>query len=331
MNSHASAPSRSRLRHGIAALLLLPLLLVLAGCFRLDMGLTINADDTLDVTMEVGDVTGMATRADMDCSELESEMVGDADGVEFTATDIEDDDGNVGCRITASGAPLDSLADDGGMSVQKVDDTYVFTFEGDGAGMQDFSDFEDMPAGMQPQVSISVTFPGSVIEADGDIDGNTVTWTGMEAFATGGTATGEASGGVLGGGGSNTVIWIILGIVILLAIVALIVLLMKKKQSASSEPVAPYGAPGAPGAPGAGYADQQPPAAPAPYTTAATDAPVHRSEGGAFAPQEPAAPQYGAPSPEAPPTQSGPEAPGEPGQSGQPGQPWQPGEPGQPR
>ena len=74
MTSHRTT---SRVRRGLSALLLLPLLLVLAGCFRLDMGLTINEDDTLDVAMEVGDLTGMATREDMDCSELESEM-GDA-------------------------------------------------------------------------------------------------------------------------------------------------------------------------------------------------------------------------------------------------------------
>lgn len=312
-----SQPTTSRARRGLSALLLLPLLLVLAGCFRLDMGLTINDDDTLDVSMEVGDLTGMASREDMDCSSMESELGGAPDEADFAVEDIEDEDGNFGCLITATGAPIDSMSGEG-MTIEKVDDTYVFSFDGDETGMGDTSSLEDMPAGMEPQVAISVTFPGEVIEADGEIDGNTVTWTGIEAFAAGGSATGEATGNGGGAaGGVSTAVWVVLAIVALLAIAALIFFISRKSRGRSGDADAPYGGPAAgqpgqvpnepgpgfpaqPGAgqpvggfgptdqvpadPGPGYPGQQPPAAPAPFTTAAADTPVDRPEGSPFAP-----------------------------------------------
>ncbi|WP_324649341.1 LppM family (lipo)protein [Georgenia sp. H159] len=305
MRTHVSR--RSRVRRGVSALLLLPLLLVLAGCFRLDMGLTITEDETVDVSMEVGDLTGMATREDLDCSDLESEIGDTPEDVDFTVEEIEDDEGNLGCRIAATGAPLDTMTGEG-MSIEKVDDTFVFSFDGDETGMGDTSGMEDMPAGMEPQVSISVTFPGEVIEADGEIDGNTVTWSGIEAFATGGSATGYAAGSGGGAGGVSTAVWVVLGVVALLAIAALIYLISRKKRGGQSAGTAPYGGPGYTGQPGAGqpvggfgqadqvpadpgpgYPGQQPPAAPAPFTTAAADAPVDRPEGSPFEP--PAQPQ----------------------------------------
>src|SRR5699024_10305009 len=58
---------------------------------------------------------------------------------------------------------------------------------------------------LSPDISISVTFPGKVTHASdgGEIDGNTVTWTGMESLFTKLEARGEASGGLFGGGGGS--------------------------------------------------------------------------------------------------------------------------------
>jgi len=309
MTTHASGTSRSRVRRGLSALLLLPLLLVLSGCFRLDMGLTINADETVDVAMEIGDLTGLASRDDLNCEDLESEIADSPDEIDFAVEDIELD-GNVGCRLTATGGSINAMTGEG-MTIEKVDDTFVFTFDGDDSGMGDFT---DMPSGMEPEVSVSVTFPGEVIEADGEIDGNTVRWTGVEIFTAGGTATGYATGSG-GGGGVSTVVWIILGVVALLAIAALIFFIAKKRgsgQSTAAPYSAPYGQPGQvpadpgagfpaqPGAaqpaggfgpadqvpadPGPGYPGQQPPAPQAPTSTAAADTPVDRPEGSPFAP-----------------------------------------------
>ncbi|QDB80428.1 hypothetical protein FHE66_00270 [Georgenia sp. 311] len=320
MTTHASMTGPSRARRGLTALVLLPLLLVLAGCFRLDMGLTINEDDTLDVSMEVADLSGMATRDDLDCADLESEITDAPADVEFTVEEIEDEDGNLGCRMVATGAPIDSMTGDG-MSIEKVDDTYVFTFEGDETGM-DTGSMEDMPAGMEPEVSISVTFPGEVIEADGEIDGNTVTWSGIEAFTAGGSATGEATGSGSSAGGVDTWVWVVLGVVALGAIAALVILITKKSRgSRPAAGAAPYGGPASPysqgqpgqvpnepgpgfpaqaGAsqpqggfgpshqvpadPGPGYPGDQNPPATDPATTALTDTPVDRPEGSPFSP-----------------------------------------------
>jgi len=321
MRTHPTVTRRTRARRGLTALLVLPLLLVLAGCFRLDMGLTINEDETLDVSMEVADRTGIATRDDLDCADLESQLTDAPEEVEFTVTEIEDEDG-IGCRMEAIGSPIDSMSGEG-LTIEKVDDTFVFAFEGDAAGM-DTGSLEDMPAGMEPQVSISVTFPGEVIEADGEIDGNTVTWTGIEAFSTGGTATGEATGSGVAGG-VDTWVWVVLAVVALAAIAALVFFITKKNRGGSAPadaapyggPAAPYGQPGGgqpgqvpnepgpgfpaqagyaqpqggfgpadqvPADPGPGYpGDPNPPAAD-PSTTAIADTPVDRPEGAPFAP-----------------------------------------------
>src|SRR5690606_6655619 len=223
MRTHASMTGPSRARRGLTALLLLPLLLVLAGCFRLDMALTINEDETLDVAMEIADRTGMATRDDLNCADLESEITDAPWEAEFTGTAIEDEAG-IGCRMEATGSPIDSMTGEG-MTIEKVDDTFVFTFEGDAAGM-DTGSLEDMPAGMEPDVSISVTFPRRVSEADGEVARDTVTATGIEAFSSGGTATGEASGSGAAGG-VDTWVWVVLGVVALAAIAALVYFISK--------------------------------------------------------------------------------------------------------
>jgi len=223
----------------------------------MDLAVTINSDETAQVSMEVQDQSGFATRDQLDCSDFEDEVVG-GEGAQVTVEEIGEE-GSLGCRITGTGAIADM--DGEGMSIVKDGDNYVFTFEGDES--MDPADFSQLPGGMEPEISISVTFPGAVVSADdnGEISGNTVRWSGLETFAQGGTATGSAVAG--GGGGGNAVIWIVLGVVVLLAIVAIIILLaMRKKGSnAPGGPGGPAG-PGGPGGPtgygGPGAAGYQP-------------------------------------------------------------------------
>src|SRR5690625_759280 len=119
-------PLRRR-RSRLMALLTLPLLLLLAGCFRMDLAVTINSDDTAEVSMELQDQSGFATRDELNCSDFENEIVG-GDAADVTVEEIGEE-GSLGCRVTGSGTIADMDGD--GMTIVKEGDNYVFTFEGD--------------------------------------------------------------------------------------------------------------------------------------------------------------------------------------------------------
>jgi len=76
----------------------------------------------------------------------------------------------------------------------------------------------------QFDMSISVTFPGAVIEHDGTLDGNTVTWT--PAF--GEITTLHAVGSAVDGGASPG-LWIGVGLVVVLVVIVLM-LAMRGRQ-----------------------------------------------------------------------------------------------------
>ncbi|MEE6294609.1 LppM family (lipo)protein [Georgenia wangjunii] len=260
------SPARPRATRRLTALLLLPLLLVLGGCFRMDLGVQINADESLDITMEFEDLSGLMTEQDISCEDLESEMgVGDTpENVDFTVSELGGD-GNFGCRLEATGATLDDMSGDG-MTITRDGDVYTFALEG---SEDEVGDLEGMPAGMEPEVTIAATFPGAVIDAGGgEVDGNTVTWTGLDALSTGVTATGEAEESSSAAG--SPILGIVLAVVLLLVLAAVVFFLARKKKTKDAGPGVD---------PTTGYAP------PAPY--AGGDAPyAPQQQGGYGAPQQ---------------------------------------------
>ncbi|TRW46483.1 LppM family (lipo)protein [Georgenia yuyongxinii] len=186
--------ARSRL-----PLLVLPLLL-LAGCVRLELGFTIQPDDTADLAMAVVDKTGMMTRADLDCTALAAEVgqAGLPAGVDYSVEDL-DEDGNLGCALDVAGAPLSQMAAEG-LSITRSGELYTFTLDGDGAGAAE--GVTDLPG---LELTLAVTFPGEVVDdGGGDVTGTTVTWTDPAVLSSGVTATGRAAGpGVVAGGAGS--------------------------------------------------------------------------------------------------------------------------------
>lgn len=288
------------MRRRILALLMLPVVAVLAGCFRMDMGITINSDETVDVSMEIVDQSGMFLGAagQGSCSDLDQGAPADLD---YSVEEF-DEDGDPGCRLVVNGAPLAELQQGDGISITRDGDVYTFELEGDDTGMMGELGDLSGAGSAAPQVSLSVTFPGEVIEAGGgEVDGNTVTWSDLEVFVTGATATGSA---VDGGGSSNLVliIAIVAGVIVIGAVIAIVVISSKnKKKDASGAPAgapsAPYGGPG-PVAPQFGDAPQ----------SQAYGQPQTPPEGQQYGQQPPAAP-YSAPSPQ-PPTADSADHPG---------------------
>jgi hypothetical protein len=162
---------------GVAALALL-----LAGCFRVNLDLEISPENT---------VSGIAVFAvDRDALELSGQNVEQvfdemdlSDLPEGATVEPYDEDDFVGQQIAFEDVPLDefqgsqTLGTGDELSIERRGDEFHVSGQLDLSG-------QDLPEGGQfPQqllesfeFRISMTFPGEVKSASGEIDGNTVTW-----------------------------------------------------------------------------------------------------------------------------------------------------------
>lgn len=156
------------------------LVLALAGCVRFQADLTLNPENTVDGSIVVAvalqdDTEDSRTAALTAAQQIEDELLGslrDASGVTTSAYEQDDYLGSLiefdDVDLTAfSGQSEDSLR------IVRDGDEYVFTgaldFGGDSAS-GDESDGDD-------DLTVSVTFPGTVSEHNGQLEGTTVSWT----------------------------------------------------------------------------------------------------------------------------------------------------------
>ncbi|MDT0203817.1 LppM family (lipo)protein [Nocardioides sp. AE5] len=235
------------LRRTLSAIVALGLMiLVLSGCFKADYQLSISPDDkvsgTMIVAMNKEAIQAMASfesqgeaPEDLDPRAAWDALMADEDGTEDDlppgATKEPYEEGDfLGDKITFADVPLAEFSaymsedSDDEFSLERVDDTYVFR------GSADMSDVtgedeaaEDELFGeaeMQqfyamygtPTFKIAITFPGTVIEHNGELDGTTVTWTAdmtsseVNEFSAVAQASGGSSGsgdGASGGGATD--------------------------------------------------------------------------------------------------------------------------------
>jgi hypothetical protein len=158
--------------------------LLLAGCFKVNMDLEVAADNTISGTAIIAvdesllQLTGQdadALFADMDLSDLPPGS---------TAKEYQED-GFVGQEITFAEMPLDAFTGNNALSGSGTGEELNIVREGDefrvtgGFDMsgEEFTSTEIPEQFMDTfEFRISITFPGEVKSATGDIDGNTVTW-----------------------------------------------------------------------------------------------------------------------------------------------------------
>lgn len=156
------------------------LVLLLAGCVRLDLQTTLTDHGTADGTLIIAvadDAVGMfGSDPAAVWAEYKGEVVGD---VPDTVTEEPyAEDGYTGSRYVFDDEPVATLAaiSDGDLEVTREGDEYVVS------GVLDLSKrvqgIENAPEGALGSVeaTIALTFPGLVTEANGEIDGRTVTW-----------------------------------------------------------------------------------------------------------------------------------------------------------
>jgi hypothetical protein len=156
--------------------------LLLTGCVRFQADLTFNPDDTVDgsivVAMVLGDGDDAKENAAASVEQIESELLGSLRGAIGVRASEYDEDGYFGTRFDLDDTPLSAFAgggEEGKLALSRDGDEYVFS------GLLNFTpdDGEDAvdPDDDTTNITISVTFPGTVTEHNGDLDGSTVSWT----------------------------------------------------------------------------------------------------------------------------------------------------------
>jgi len=238
-----------------SASLLAGLTLLLAGCLKLDMALTISPDDTVDgemvfaVNKELLELTGRNV----------DDLLGNTavpDDVPGATQEPYEDDRFVGTRVLFEDVALEDMQEGSGpdaLSIERTGDTYevsgVMDLTADEAALEG-NPFEDQFTETfdTAELRIAITFPGEVLETNGQVDGTTVTWepvfgerTELQAVASAsgdgvegdegaqGTEGTEAAGGSEEeGSGGNAWLYAILGLVVVGMVVGLFLMMRRR-------------------------------------------------------------------------------------------------------
>ena len=253
------------LRRRLLAALLLPFLMVLAGCGKLHADFDIQDADTInvsfDIAMDSQYAEGTWSSAEDFCSDVEGETMLDEDA---PTVEPYEADGQLGCTITGV-----VTSDDFGseFDLTEEDGEYHLKIAGDPTATE-LTSAEDLGFDFR----MTFTFPGEIIEASGgEIDGDSVTYTQVDDLASGIDIRAEAAGSFP---------WVIVIVVVLvlgflflrlLAAIAFFVIRSRRNKGGGSTPAAApagYGAAATAGAAAPAAQGQQwgqaspPPAAP---------------------------------------------------------------------
>lgn len=178
------------MRRTSTALLAILALLLLSGCFKVEMDLEVNADETVDGTMIVALDEEMYAMLSADD---DSSMFGTEDMPEGAEVEPYEADGLKGQKVTFTDVPLTEFAQsleegDGEFSLRHEGDEYVFEASmspDDMAIGSDSSSTGELDQSMdeaaqrmleEAEFKIAITFPGDIVESNGTEKGNTVSW-----------------------------------------------------------------------------------------------------------------------------------------------------------
>jgi hypothetical protein len=228
--------------------------LTLSGCFKLDMDLELESDDTVDgsivlaVDRDQAELFGGEDALREAIQGQENSLLSEQPETGSIETrDYEDDDW-IGTETIFTDVALDEFngAETGELSITREGDEFVV------AGTLDLSgelgtDPTSGAALSGAEAEISVTFPGEVISSNGEEDGNTVTWEPVLGESLELQARGSAEAGLP---------WsLIVAVVALIGLVVigivLLVVVRGRQQPATASGPAPEGSivPGVPDSP----------------------------------------------------------------------------------
>jgi hypothetical protein len=216
----------------------------LAGCLKVDMSLEINDDDSIDghVIMAFGDELAQLTGQDPEtlAQQFEDDVMEDApEGV--TQEPYEDDEFQ-GTRLVLDGVALEEfdVGEDETFSIVHEGNEYRVNGVLDMTGAEEFGDLSGEEQELidrfadSMDVRVAITFPGDVIEHNGELEGRTVTWTPEFGETLDVQARAEDSAG-------SSFPWWIVGVgAALVAVAAMVLLALRRRPdttAAAAEPV----------------------------------------------------------------------------------------------
>ena len=162
-----------------AAILAGLVLAVLTGCFRFTSDLEVTADNTVSGEYVVAVENGTGETLGTTDRELAQELWADTKFGDALHTERISDysaDGYTGISIVFTDEPLAAFAPTPEhWGIVREGDEFVVTGQvsGGAAGTPEPGTDPDESA---PDIHVTLTFPGPVTEANGDINGRTVTW-----------------------------------------------------------------------------------------------------------------------------------------------------------
>ncbi|BDA64626.1 hypothetical protein MANAM107_14600 [Actinomyces capricornis] len=237
------------------------LALVLLSACGVEYDVVIHDDDTVDLTYTVWDSSGLELITEETCTQetMSSYSSPLPPGTRTTYT-YTTHGKSPACEISGSAIPLSELDDQGtAWSVAHEGREYVFSLSPSALSQAGGA---EAAAGMT--ANVSVTFPGQVSSANGEIDGSTVTWRGVTSSSERLEARGH-DGSVF----SVTVASVVVTALVLLMTALTVVSIMANRRRKRAERTAlrhlmQEQAPSAPSASGASPSSVYPLTAPAP-------------------------------------------------------------------
>jgi hypothetical protein len=159
------------LRRCSVALLMLPLVLMLAGCVKYETAIKISANDRVDISMLLAVQQQYASLVRESCTPSGTSAVPTGSISPYSQ------DGYVGCTIKGSGIPLSNASNQSGVfSITHQNAQYTFQMKNT---TSDTTSDTSLTSAMFTTFKVAVTFPGEVISHSGSstVEGTTVTWT----------------------------------------------------------------------------------------------------------------------------------------------------------
>ncbi|MBB5114415.1 DUF3153 domain-containing protein [Micromonospora echinospora] len=267
----------------------LALVAILSGCMQLNLGLTVNDDDTVSGQLLLTAPKSVLRQRNPDPAVAFAQLRPNIPSLPPGAESRYEDATSYGIQITYRKTPLAQFTSES-VNLVRDDDLYRFSLPLDPkkyGGMVGQQDPRQQQAFMTLMAfEISVTFPGRVLDTNGTVTGRSVSWkvvanqpkpAELRAVAQAPPPPATSPAAVVTGNGSFPWLPVVGAVVVLLLVAAVaFVLLMRRRRSrggpdatATTDPGGTTGAALGPGAltgPGAS-------AGPAPATTGAPAAP----------------------------------------------------------
>jgi hypothetical protein len=155
-------------------------ILLLSGCVKFQADLTVTPENTLNgdivVASIIGDGDGAKDDAKDRATSIEQELLPNLSGADGVTRTEYDEDGYAGSRFTLNNTPLEAINSDtenGSLSLTRDGSTFVF----DGAiNFTPDSDEEPAEGANESDIEVTITFPGTVTDHNGELSGTRVSW-----------------------------------------------------------------------------------------------------------------------------------------------------------